>query len=136
MTTEYISAIVESYGILVGLALLVKFAPRLTRWFFKDSPRSKEEIYSSMTFEKTDIRRQSSRERSQVTTLSLIRRVYGSCVRPRLIGIDPNTDMAWRPYENFINGELDNTTPGKVTGWMRFFRIGKQPLRVTLQSEG
>jgi hypothetical protein len=28
--------------------------------------------------------------------------------------------MAWRPSEYLINGELDNTTPGKVTGWMRF----------------
>ena len=28
--------------------------------------------------------------------------------------------MAWRPYEQFIEGILDNTVPGKVTGWMRF----------------
>jgi exonuclease III len=28
--------------------------------------------------------------------------------------------MAWRPYEQFIEGILDNTIPGKVTGWMRF----------------
>jgi len=28
--------------------------------------------------------------------------------------------MAWRPYENLICGELDNTTPGRVTGWLRF----------------
>jgi hypothetical protein len=28
--------------------------------------------------------------------------------------------MAWRPSEYLIDGELDNTTPGKVTGWMRF----------------
>ena len=28
--------------------------------------------------------------------------------------------MAWRPYEYIIEGELDNTVPGKVTGWMRF----------------
>ena len=28
--------------------------------------------------------------------------------------------MAWRPNEQFIEGILDNTTPGKVTGWMRF----------------
>ena len=44
--------------------------------------------------------------------------------------------MAWRPYENLIDGELDNRTPGKVTGWMRFFRNGKQPLRVTFDLEG
>jgi len=28
--------------------------------------------------------------------------------------------MAWRPNEQFIEGELDNTVQGKVTGWMRF----------------
>ncbi len=28
--------------------------------------------------------------------------------------------MAWRPTEYLIEGELDNTTPGRVTGWMRF----------------
>ncbi len=28
--------------------------------------------------------------------------------------------MAWRPSAYLIEGELDNTTPGKVTGWMRF----------------
>lgn len=28
--------------------------------------------------------------------------------------------MAWRPTEYLMEGELDNTTPGKVTGWMRF----------------
>jgi hypothetical protein len=28
--------------------------------------------------------------------------------------------MAWRPTEYLIEGELDNTTPGKVTGWMKF----------------
>jgi len=28
--------------------------------------------------------------------------------------------MAWRPTRYLMNGELDNTTPGKVTGWMRF----------------
>jgi hypothetical protein len=28
--------------------------------------------------------------------------------------------MAWRPTEYFLEGELDNTTPGKVIGWMRF----------------
>lgn len=31
--------------------------------------------------------------------------------------------MAWRPYENLIDGDPHNHTPGKVTGWMRFFRI-------------
>ncbi|MFC1605163.1 DUF2958 domain-containing protein [Planctomycetota bacterium] len=28
--------------------------------------------------------------------------------------------MAWRPNEQFIEAVLDNTVPGKVTGWMRF----------------
>ena len=28
--------------------------------------------------------------------------------------------MAWRPNEQFIEGILDNTEPGKVTGWMKF----------------
>ena len=28
--------------------------------------------------------------------------------------------MAWRPSEYLIAGELDNTEPGKVTGWMQF----------------
>ena len=28
--------------------------------------------------------------------------------------------MAWRPTQHLLEGELDNTTPGKVTGWMRF----------------
>ena len=31
--------------------------------------------------------------------------------------------MAWRPNEQFIEGVLDNTVPGKVTGWMRFAGI-------------
>lgn len=44
--------------------------------------------------------------------------------------------MAWRPYENLIDGELDNRTLGKVTGWMRFFRRGKNPLRVTFDLAG
>jgi hypothetical protein len=44
--------------------------------------------------------------------------------------------MAWRPYENLIEGELDNRTAGKITGWMRFFRNGKEPLRVTFDLAG
>jgi hypothetical protein len=44
--------------------------------------------------------------------------------------------MAWRPYENLINGELDNTTSGNVTGWLYFFRRGKNPLRVRLDLVG
>jgi hypothetical protein len=44
--------------------------------------------------------------------------------------------MAWRLYENLIDGELDNRTPRKVTGWMRFFRNEQSPLRVTFDLEG
>jgi len=28
--------------------------------------------------------------------------------------------MTWRPTKYLLEGELDNTRPGKVTGWMRF----------------
>jgi hypothetical protein len=28
--------------------------------------------------------------------------------------------MAWRPTQHLIEGELDNTVPGRVTGWMEF----------------
>jgi hypothetical protein len=41
--------------------------------------------------------------------------------------------MAWRPHENLIQGELDNRTPGKVTGWMSFVGL---PDRVTFSLEG
>lgn len=44
--------------------------------------------------------------------------------------------MAWRPYENLINGELDNRIPGKVTGWIRFYRRGQRPLKVKLDLAG
>jgi hypothetical protein len=44
--------------------------------------------------------------------------------------------MAWRPYSNLIDGELDNRVPGKVTGWMRFFRTGRQPLKAVFDLAG
>jgi hypothetical protein len=44
--------------------------------------------------------------------------------------------MAWRPYENLLDGELSNRVPGKVTGWMRFLRKGKLPLRVVFDLAG
>ena len=50
--------------------------------------------------------------------------------------IDSPKPMAWRPYENLVDGELDNRELGKVTGWMRFFRNGKEPLRVTFDLAG
>jgi len=28
--------------------------------------------------------------------------------------------MAWRPNDQLVEGELDNTIPGKTTGWLRF----------------
>lgn len=34
--------------------------------------------------------------------------------------------MAWRPNGQFIEGVLDNTVPGKVTGWMRFAGIDEK----------
>jgi hypothetical protein len=33
--------------------------------------------------------------------------------------------MTWRP-KHLIEGRLDNRTPGKVTGWMRFYRPHKR----------
>ena len=64
--------------------------------------------------------------------LSLARRAHDG---PGL-SLIPNRSMAWRPYANLINGELDNRMPGKVTGWIRFFRRGKRPLRVTFDLTG
>src|SRR5690242_19465188 len=64
--------------------------------------------------------------------LSPARRAYK---RPGLI-INPTTHMAWRPYENLIDGELDNRVPGKVSGWMRFFRSGKRTLKVNFDLVG
>lgn len=34
--------------------------------------------------------------------------------------------MAWRPNEQFTEGELDNRVPGKVTGWMKFAGMNKE----------
>ena len=41
--------------------------------------------------------------------------------------------MAWRPTEHLIEGELDNTQPGRVTGWMRFAGMKE---RVAFDLEG
>ena len=41
--------------------------------------------------------------------------------------------MAWRPTEYLIEGELDNTNPGKVTGWMKFAGLKE---KVTFDLEG
>ncbi len=64
-------------------------------------------------------------------TSLLIRRAYDCS------GLIINTTtMAFRPYSNLIEGELDNRVSGKVTGWIRFFRRGKKPLKVSLDLEG
>ena len=41
--------------------------------------------------------------------------------------------MAWRPTEYLIEGELDNTTPGTVTGWPRFAGMNE---KVTFDLKG
>ena len=41
--------------------------------------------------------------------------------------------MAWRPTRYLLEGELDNTQPGKVTGWMRFAGLKR---KVTFALEG
>ena len=41
--------------------------------------------------------------------------------------------MAWRPTRYLIAGELDNTIPGKVRGWMQFVGMDK---KVTFALEG
>ena len=41
--------------------------------------------------------------------------------------------MAWRPTECFIAGELDNTVPNKVTGWMQFAGMNE---KITFNLEG
>jgi hypothetical protein len=47
--------------------------------------------------------------------------------------------MTWRP-KHLIEGRLDNRTPGKVTGWMRFYRPHKRwrerVFWITLDLEG
>lgn len=41
--------------------------------------------------------------------------------------------MAWRPNEQFIEGELDNSVLGKVTGWLQFAGLQE---KVILDLEG
>jgi len=41
--------------------------------------------------------------------------------------------MAWRPTQYLKEGELDNTIPGKVTGWMQFAGMKE---KVTFELEG
>ena len=42
--------------------------------------------------------------------------------------------MAWRVTDNLIDGTLDNTTPAKVTGELRFLGR-KRPVRVDLAGD-
>lgn len=42
--------------------------------------------------------------------------------------------MAWRPTDYLIEGELDNTTPGKVAGWMKFAGVD-EPIILELQGD-
>jgi hypothetical protein len=42
--------------------------------------------------------------------------------------------MAWRPHENLVEGELDNTVPGKVTGWLRFVGL-KEVVKLDLAGD-
>jgi hypothetical protein len=37
-----------------------------------------------------------------------------------------NDKMAWRPTDYLVEGELDNTVPGKVTGWIKFTGISEK----------
>ena len=41
--------------------------------------------------------------------------------------------MAWRPHRYLIRGELDNTQPERVTGWMDYVGLSQ---RVTFDLEG
>ena len=41
--------------------------------------------------------------------------------------------MAWRPTNYLLEGELDNTNPGRVTGWMKFAGL---PEKVTFDLAG
>ncbi len=41
--------------------------------------------------------------------------------------------MTWRPNAYLLEGQLDNTQPGRITGWMRFAGL---PQKVTLELEG
>jgi hypothetical protein len=44
--------------------------------------------------------------------------------------------MAFRPTHNLIEGVLDNTTPGRVVGWIDFYREGNDPLHCQLDLDG
>lgn len=45
-----------------------------------------------------------------------------------------NNYMAWRPYENLIEGVLDNSKPVKINGWMKFLGC-KEKIKFNLDSD-
>jgi len=78
--------------------------------------------------------RSGTRYEKEVFPISLTRRgrtKVGPEYKPTM-----QCNMAWRPYSNLIDGELDNRVPGKVTGWMRFIRQGRQNLKVVFDLAG
>ena len=44
--------------------------------------------------------------------------------------------MMWRPNHELVGGELDNRTPGTITGWLEFARPGQLNRRITLSLSG
>ena len=42
--------------------------------------------------------------------------------------------MAWRPHEQLIGGELNNSVPGKVTGWLVFVGMDR-PVKLDLAGD-
>ena len=42
--------------------------------------------------------------------------------------------MTWRPTRYLLEGELDNTQPGRVTGWLRFAGL-PEVVRVDLEGD-
>lgn len=78
--------------------------------------------------------RSGTRHEERIFQISLTRRgitKVGPEYKPTM-----QCNMAWRPYSNLIDGKLDNRVPGKVTGWMRFIRQGKQNLKVVFDLAG
>jgi hypothetical protein len=79
--------------------------------------------------------RSGTRHEKEEIQLSLTRRGRTK-VDPELYKPTMQRIMAWRPNANFIDGELDNRAPGKVTGWMRFFSAGTEPLKAVFDLTG
>ena len=43
--------------------------------------------------------------------------------------------MAWRPTQYLIAGELDNTIPGKASGWVQFAGMDEKVINETHLSQ-